>query len=115
MNQLDREKHNWTSVDAKAWSDLLRTDTGKKLLRAVSQEKPELLGKGDTNDILIRSGEARHHDSIIAFLLTLTGADTEIDDDPSQDSTYPSLMDDTQWEGEKLHDPDKPTETPTQE
>jgi hypothetical protein len=114
MNQDDRERYQWTSVDAQAWKELLLTDTGKKLLRALVLEKPELLAKGETNDILIRSGEARQHDNLTAFLLTLTGVDTEIDDDPSQESTYPSLTDDTAWEGDKLHDADNPKNTPTQ-
>jgi hypothetical protein len=108
MHQADRERHNWTSVDAQAWKEFLATNSGKKLLRAVASEKPELLSKGETNEIFIRSGEARHHDNLIAFLLTLTGADTEIDDDISQESTYAALDDDSQWDGPKLADPDNP-------
>ena len=112
MHQADREKHNWTSVDAQAWREFISTATGKKLLRAIAEEKPPLLKKGDTNEIMIRSGEAACHDDIVAFLLTLTGADTELDDAPSQPSSYASLEDDNAWDGPKLTDPDNPNTEP---
>jgi hypothetical protein len=106
MTNEDLEQFNWTSVDAQDLKAFLQTSTGTKVLRALALEEPELLDKGDTNEILIRSGQTRQHKHITNFLFSLTGESFEHNSDDLQElNNYPSLEDDDQWEGERINKP----------
>lgn len=96
-------KLEWTSSDAKMWKDFLSTQTGNRLLAQLAAVRPTLFPSGDTNSILIRSGESRQHDAIVAELLGLAGGAIELDHkDPE---AYPSLTDDAAWEDGKTTTP----------
>lgn len=105
MTDAERNDYNWTSVDAAELTNFLKTQTGVKLLRALAIEEPPLLRKGDTNEILIRSGEVSHHKHLLSFLLTLTGEIIQHQDEDTKQNPYPSLTDDEAWEGPKLNEP----------
>lgn len=111
LTETKRKELNWTSSDARALKEYLDKDTGRKFLAVLASELPQLLGKGETNEVLIRSGEARQHIYLTGLVLDLRG-DTFVDDDLAKTSvpadSYPSLEDDSQWEGPSLHDPDNP-------
>jgi hypothetical protein len=92
---------SWTSDNAKVWREFLDTTTGQRLLRLIAQEEPELLSKGDVNEILIRSGELRHHKSLVSLFLFLVGEIVE--EQPTVSLAYPPLDDDKYWEGDKLN------------
>lgn len=94
----------WTSSDATALKTFLATQTGRRLLAQIASSKPVLLGAGDTNSILIRTGEARHHDELVGSIISLAGGALE---EPTTDPTaqaYPPLTDDTAWaDGQKIN------------
>lgn len=104
MEHTTRDTVDWTSVEATELNAFLKTPTGMKLLRALALEEPPLLRKGDTNEILIRSGEVAQHKNLISFLLESTGEVREeiVEDLPK---AYPDLTDDNQWDGPKLKEP----------
>jgi hypothetical protein len=104
MTNQDLEKYQWESSNASELREFLKTRTGLKLLKALAVEEPELLGKGETNEVLIRSGETRQHKFITSFLLTLTGEFHAEEEDSSSIDNYPSLTDDSKWDGDKLDD-----------
>jgi len=103
MTQDDLDKFHWTSTDAAELKSFLKTETGLRLLHAIALEEPELLRKGDTNEILIRSGEVAQHKHVASFILTLTGETFEHHEDSSVNN-YPSLTDDAAWDGPKLNE-----------
>lgn len=70
----------------------------------MTERFPALLGRGDVNAILIRSGEYRGCQLLIHAILELAFPN-EIKEVPV--SAYPNLEDDSQWPGEKL-DPTQP-------
>ena len=91
------DKTYWTSTEAGEWKLFLNTDTGKKLLLYLVEGEPTLLKKGDTNEILIRSGEVSQHKEVLSTLLYLTGAETNEQLDIPPSPNYPSLTDDDAW------------------
>jgi hypothetical protein len=106
MTDEERQEHQWTSVEAAEFTAFLKTATGIKFLRALALEEPQLLRKGDTNEILIRSGEVAQHKLITSFLLALTGEALELqDENTSEPNAYPSLTDDSKWDGPPLKEP----------
>lgn len=105
MTEKERQEYNWTSVDASELTNFLKTQTGVKLLRTLALEEPQLLRKGETNEILIRSGEVAQHKYVTSFLLTLAGGVLEHQDEMPELDAYPSLTDDNAWEGPKLNEP----------
>jgi hypothetical protein len=106
MNNTDLEKFDWSSGDASELREFLKTSTGTKVLRALALEEPLLLRSGETNGILIRSGEVAQHKYLTSFLLDLTGEFFEHHDDGNSVSNdYPSLTDDNAWDGPKLNEP----------
>ena len=108
MIKDDIDKFRWDSGNAAELKTFLQGPTGIKLLRGLALEEPELLRKGEANEILIRSGEVAHHKHFISFLLELTGADFEHQDEDPTPNAYPSLLDDEAWEGDKLKDSEQP-------
>lgn len=104
-NELD-----WAQTDAEKWDAFLRTETGKRLIPKLVESAPTLLGTGDTNAILIRTGEFRGFQAAAQQLLTLTRV-TPAEAAPVVNE-YPPLEDDKAWDdGQKL-EPESPTANP---
>lgn len=107
---IDLERPQWQSIDATNLRDFLKTETGRKLLGAIALEEPQLLAKGDVNEILVRSGEVRQHKHLLNYLLALTGEGFELeggDKNPVPENispNYPPPEDDRFWDGDKLTD-----------
>jgi hypothetical protein len=84
----------WTSEDIAIWRQFLQTRTGSRLLPKVAEAAPALLPHGDTNAILIRSGELRGVQEAIRTMLALTQEEPA----PEKEVTaYPALDDDSAW------------------
>lgn len=98
----------WYTEDEVKWNAFLQSDTGKRLLPRVMEAAPVLLGQGDTNAILIRTGEFRGFAEAIKILLSLTHSQPL---PPPPPQSLPSLTDDSAWDdGEKLTPPAPTTE-----
>lgn len=95
---------DWTTEDIDLWRQFLTTRTGQRLIPKLLEGVPVLLPSGDTNAIMIRSGEVRGFSEAARTLLEMTAYPPP----PQQpvDNNYPDLHDDKQWDGEKLN-PDK--------
>jgi hypothetical protein len=102
MTNQDLEKFDWTSSNASDLREFFSSETGVKVLRALALEEPELLRKGDTNEILIRSGETAQHKYLTSFLLSLTGDNFELNEDVTVSDAYPDPTDDSKWDGPKI-------------
>lgn len=94
---------DWTSDDEARWNEFLKTPTGRKLIPKALEASPGLLPSGESNAILIRSGEIRGIQHFVKELLNLTHAPPL----PAvQESAYPDLDDDSKWaEYEKQRSP----------
>jgi len=91
----------WTSDDIANWAAFLNTKTGQRLIPKLVESCPALLGCGDTNNILIRSGEVRGFAETARVLLSLTHEPEGLKKDPT---AYPSPEDDSAWDDkEKLN------------
>lgn len=91
----------WTFVDEQRWAEFLSTETGKRVIPTLAERVPELLGGGEINAVLIRSGEVRGYQSALRTLLELAQSKESAKQDIS--TTYPPLEDDTAWnDGQKL-------------
>jgi len=101
----------WTQTDREIWSRFLDTPTGRRLIPKLLEFAPALLEKGDTNAILIRSGEIRGLQSTVTNILSMARADMENQPPAKVIDSYPPLEDDSAWEdGKKLvEEPTKPT------
>lgn len=92
----------WTPDDVAALITFLNTQSGAKLASKLAEMTPPLLSRGDTNEILIRSGEVLGMQNTIRNLLSLTRV---IPSEVSQSvaSEYPDLLDDAAHaDGHKL-------------
>jgi len=100
--EISAQPLDWTSVDSDNLSKFLDTDTGKRLVPKLAGATPGLFDGGDTNKILIRSGELRGCRIILQEILDLAHPPP-----PSEQSTnnYPPPEDDRFWDGKKLNDP----------
>lgn len=102
----------WTPTDAERLAAFLETETGKRFLPSLAERTPLLLPGGNTNDILIRSGEVRGMQESLQTILFLAHGDFTQTAPGSQNTNYPPLEDDAQWnDGLTLQEPPKP-ETP---
>lgn len=96
----------WTSEDVAQFRNFLKTQTGEKLIPFLQEQFPSLLGKGETNDILIRSGEVRGCQILMRELLGMAFP-SEVKQ--IQSEAYPPLEDDSQWtDGQKLNPEQQP-------
>ena len=90
----------WTSDDVANFRSFLNTQTGARLLPKVAEGFPPLMGEGDTNKILIRSGEVRGMMEVIKSILMLASPVPEI---KNTDNNFPDLTDDAAWnDGNKI-------------
>jgi hypothetical protein len=98
---ITRDSLEWTSDDAANFRIFLDTPTGRRLLPKALESLPALLPSGDSNAILIRSGEVRGFQIMTEALLSLTSiAPAPV----VEESAYPPLEDDRSWkDGQKLN------------
>lgn len=104
---------DWLTTDQERWAAFLETETGKRLLPHLAESAPQLLPKGDINEILIRTGEVRGYQNVLRDLILAAHPTAKVT--PSQStSEYPPLTDDSKWnDGEKLTPEDSEPENPT--
>ncbi len=88
--------------DREVLAQFLRTRTGQRLIPKIAESCPALLGGGDTNPILIRSGELRGFQLALKTILELSvGVPTP--EAPKTPGQYAALDDDAAWgDGQKL-------------
>lgn len=92
---------DWLTLDAENLSKFLETDTGKRLIPKLVEHCPTLLDKGETNAILIRSGQVLAWNGMIEALLLL--AHPAPPPPPANQTEYPALTDDAAWnDGQRL-------------
>jgi hypothetical protein len=96
---------SWAVTDSENLEKFLSTPTGQRLIPKLAELTPELLAAGDTNAVLIRSGEVRGVNIVIATLLTLAHP-TKQDLDAGTVTEYPSLDNDKAWEDGQTLDPE---------
>ena len=102
------DKLDWTQFDAEKWNAFLDTETGKRLFPKLLESVPPLLPSGDTNAILIRSGEHRGLQLAVSQLISLSHPSDEKPQVISE--AYPALDDDTAWaDGNKLESEKTPS------
>jgi len=90
----------WDSNDVLIWREFLKTPTGLRLIPKLLESVPSLLSKGDTNEILIRSGEVRGVQLAVQTVISLTAISPSI---LKATLEYPDLEDDDSWgDGHKL-------------
>lgn len=93
---------DWTSVDSDNLAKFLDTETGRRLIPKLAGATPGLFEGGDTNKILIRSGELRGCRIILQEILDLAHPPPPT---PQREDNHPDLLDDSKWTGPKLNDP----------
>lgn len=96
MNEITNADLPWSSDDEAVWNSFLKTPTGARLLPKLAERVPSLLGNGDANSIMIRSGEVRGFQIAISAMLELTHSPPL--PVKSEGSNYPALDDDKQWQ-----------------
>lgn len=87
----------WTPDDVVALINFLNTQTGAKMASKLAEMAPPLLSEGDTNKILIRSGEVLGMQNTIRNLLSLTRV-VPLESEQPGITEYPSLTDDAHWQ-----------------
>jgi hypothetical protein len=91
------------SNDRAAWKTFLGTRAGLRLFPKALESVPSLLGSGDTNSILVRSGEVRGFNLVLQTLLAL--AEPPPPAVMPEVKNYPDPRDDAAWnDGQKLND-----------
>lgn len=100
--EITVDEIKWTPDDVVALINFLNTQTGAKLASKLAEMTPPLLSRGDTNEILIRSGEILGMQNTIRNLLSLTRV-TPVENQEAPQSEYQDLTDDSKWnDGQKL-------------
>jgi hypothetical protein len=100
--EISAQPLDWSSIDSDNFSKFLDTETGKRLLPKLANAAPALFEGGDTNKILIRSGELRGVRIILQEILDLAHPPPP---PPAREDNHPDLLDDSKWSGPKLNDP----------
>lgn len=86
--EIIREGPEWTSEDVSNFRAWLDTQTGRRLLPKLAESAPPLLAGGNTNDILIRSGDLRGFQLAVRTLLGMTEVEQA---PPRRSDNFPSL------------------------
>lgn len=90
--------------DRAAWKTFLESRAGLRLFPKALESVPVLLGSGDTNSVLIRSGEVRGASMMVSALLALQEPPP-----PAvmpEVKNYPDPRDDAAWnDGQQLINP----------
>jgi hypothetical protein len=97
---MNQELSPFDSDDRIALTTFLNTRTGQRMIQRLWATSPPLLRSGETNAILIRTGEVTGRSGTIQEIYAMT----EPDPSPvSQASLYPSPEDDALWkDGKKV-------------
>lgn len=91
---------DWTPFDAEKLANFLDSETGKRFIPKLVEAAPTLLDGGDTNRILIRSGEVLSFQKIVKEILFLAHPPPP---SPKQVTEYPPLEADEHWnDGQKI-------------
>lgn len=98
---------DWAINDEENWLKFLGTETGRRVLGRLMEFAPVLLEKGDTNEIMIRSGELRGFQLAARALLEMAQSAPKAT--TSNDAgNYPPPEKDSAWgDGLKL-EPEQP-------
>lgn len=92
---------DWLHTDQERWAAFLETETGKRLIPYLAESAPQLLAKGDINEVLIRSGEVRGYQAVMRDLILAAHPTAQVE--PTVRPGLPDLYDDSQWkDGQKL-------------
>lgn len=102
--EISNSPIEFTSDDAQLWRAFLRTQAGERLIPKLLEAIPPLLGGGETNNVLIRSGEVRGFQSAAQTLLSLAFPQADI---PRTVMEYPDLMDDKAFNDGQTLEPQK--------
>lgn len=92
--EITTELLPWNSDDEAHWNSFLLTETGKRLLPKLAERIPALLDGGETNKLMIRSGEVRGFQLAISSMLELTHSPPLPVREPE---AYPPPEDDSKW------------------
>lgn len=88
---------DWTSVDEESLAKFLSTPTGLRFIPKLLEITPQLLERGDVNEILIRNGVVRGIQIVANEILRLAQSTqpVAINENPTN---YPSLDDPSKWD-----------------
>jgi hypothetical protein len=105
--EITASELDWSFVDSQRLAEFLATETGKRFIPKIVENAPPLLAEGDSNKILIRSGELRGLQEAIKLILHLAHPPAE--QNGPEAIGYPSPEDDSRWaDGQKMLPPEKP-------
>ena len=91
---------DWLPTDEEALAKFLDTETGKRFIPKLVESVPSLLSDGDTNAILIRTGEVRGYQSVVQSIFALAHPAPQT---RPQRLGYEAPEDDSAWnDGQKL-------------
>jgi hypothetical protein len=85
---------DWDSNDTINLRNFLKTQTGTRLLPKIAEGFPLLLASGESNAILIRSGEVRGMQDVLKSILALAYPPAEV---KQSNDNYPDLTNDEAW------------------
>lgn len=103
MEILVSGPNDWTQFDAENLVKFLETETGKRFLPKITEQVPVLFDGGDTNKILIRSGEVRAFNLMLEHVMLLAHPPAPVVEPASE---YPAPEDDKAWnDGQRLEQP----------
>lgn len=91
---VTRELLPWFATDAEMLRRFLETETGARLVPKILESTPGLLAGGDTNALMVRSGEVRGCQIFATALMALAYPPPEPKPEPD---AYPALDDDAAW------------------
>lgn len=99
---------DWTQVDSERLAAFLDSETGKRFIPKLVENAPPLYEGGDTNKILIRSGQVLGFQIIVREIISLAHPPPPSPMNPPPQ--YADLTDDAAWnDGQKLQpEPPKP-------
>jgi len=116
--EIVANKLDWLATDEINLAAFLETPTGQRFIPKLLEEAPQLLQKGDRNEILIRSGLVLGYQQVAQTILALAHPSPKTTGLETTD-THPSLDDGTKWPAPKAEpaleyqEPPQPDTNPT--
>lgn len=101
--EIVADRLDWTQFDEEKWRGFLDTETGRRLIPKILESIPSLLTGGETNAILIRSGELRGLQLSVSRMLELSHSSPETQTQVIE--AYPSPENDAAWDDGRKLDP----------
>jgi hypothetical protein len=92
--EISNSPLEFTSEDISIWRQFLRTQTGARLIPKLLESSPVLLERGDSNEILIRTGAVKGFQEAARTLLAMA---FPLPETPKPVTEYPSPEDDAAW------------------